>query len=645
MISDKLRNPAFWKVVFPLLLVIATLALGTAGFHQHHLPGEPVPWQEAFLMAAGLPVLETTSALIPGAPVPWTLNAARFLGLLIPPYAFVLAILFAFRDPVKQAVVASWALRPWTKHAVVCGLGWKGRELVGDLREHGFKVAAIDHDPEESLADSAGGPGIVVFTGDATAPQGLRHAGIARADKIYVVCGDDELNCRVVNQLVSVLPATDSPPRCYVHLEDGHLRHYLCNRTAGLGNIEVTCFNTWETTARRLLRDHPIDRFGGLTKERKGVADVTIVGSSEMARAILLQTLRLGHFGPNRNLVVRVMAENVAAYRDQLYRAMPCLAPDWVEPESQARRLRDEVFPTIEFEELPDSDSELLEDESPVFGGMSQCWARSIFVCVDDGYRSEALISRFLPKLQLLHERHGVDLQVGCYYNYLEDVQNELARLLDDETPPSLKIFDFGSYAQECSVEAVEGRTVDELARQISAFYEQKHGSGPPQDAPAEERATHFDRLWRESGEWARESNRQAADHIAVKLRSLGMEVRDSPEDAETGSVLATADHRPADEAFFERDEKEQLARMEHRRWCAERLLGGWRPLPRTEENLRAWERDKKAFQNQKMHIDLVPFDELPEEEKGKDYDHIEAIPALLRAVGKEIVRDQESRA
>jgi hypothetical protein len=45
------------------------------------------------------------------------------------------------------------------------------------------------------------------------------------------------------------------------------------------------------------------------------------------------------------------------------------------------------------------------------------------------------------------------------------------------------------------------------------------------------------------------------------------------------------------------------------------------------------------------MHIDLVPFDELPEEEKGKDYDHIEAIPALLRAVGKEVVRNQQSRA
>ena len=640
MIPERLRSPAFWKVVLPLLLVFATLALGTPGFRHHHLPGQTVPWPEAFLKAAGLPLVETTTELTPGAPVPWTLNVARFLGLMIPPYAFVLVILFAFKGPVKQAVVASWALRPWAKRAVVCGLGWKGKELVGDLEENGYKVGAIDHDPENSFADSLSGPGLIVFTDDAATPRALRHAGASRADKIYVVCGDDELNCRVVNQLVSILPSTDSPPWCYVHLKNRHLRCYLCDRTAGLENIEVTCFNTEETTARRLLRDHPINRFEKLGEDREGVADVTIVGSSEMARAILVQVLRLGHFGPDRSLVLRVIAENVDAYRESLYRAMPCLAPDWAEPDSQARRVRDEVIPPIEFSELPDADSELLEDGRAFFQGIGRDRAKSLFVCIDDGYESEALISRVLPRLQQLLAKHGGDLQVGCYYNYLEDSRNELARTLDVETPQSLEVFDFGSYAQECSVEAVEGRTVDALARQIAAFYQYKFGAGPPPaGAGPEEKSAYFNRLWREANEWARESNRQAADHLYVKLRCLGIEIRDSSETTEEGPAFAVADGLPEDDGFFEPEEKEQLARMEHRRWCAERLLAGWRPLPRTEENVRAWDEDNNAFKDQKLHIDLAHFDELPTDERDKDYDHIEAIPAFLRAVGKEPVR------
>lgn len=189
-------------------------------------------------------------------------------------------------------------------------------------------------------------------------------------------------------------------------------------------------------------------------------------------------------------------------------------------------------------------------------------------------------------------------------------------------------------------MEAVEGRTVDALARQIAAFYQYKFGAGPPPaGAGPEEKSAYFNRLWREANEWARESNRQAADHLYVKLRCLGIEIRDSSETTEEGPAFAVADGLPEDDGFFEPEEKEQLARMEHRRWCAERLLAGWRPLPRTEENVRAWDEDNNAFKDQKLHIDLAHFDELPTDERDKDYDHIEAIPAFLRAVGKEPVR------
>ncbi len=109
-----------------------------------------MPWSEAFLMAAGLPLMQTTRNLVPGAPIQWTLQAGRVVGPLVPPYAFLQSLLFAFRRPYLQLIVASWRWRPCLRHAVVCGLGWKGFELVRHLRKRRYKVAIL-RTPENPL--------------------------------------------------------------------------------------------------------------------------------------------------------------------------------------------------------------------------------------------------------------------------------------------------------------------------------------------------------------------------------------------------------------------------------------------------------------------------------------------------------------
>jgi hypothetical protein len=133
---------------------------------------------------------------------------------------------------------------------------------------------------------------------------------------------------------------------------------------------------------------------------------------------------------------------------------------------------------------------------------------------------------------------------------------------------------------------------------------------------PANQQAAYLEERWRMSDEWSKESNRQAADHVYVKLRSVGKR----PDE-----VIAQG---------FTEGQVAKLARMEHKRWCAERLLNGWRPLPPTDENLTLWDDDgrQKAFKAEKLHIDLVPFDDLIKGEPDKDYQQIEAIPHALHA-------------
>ena len=68
----------------------------------------------------------------------------------------------------------------------------------------------------------------------------------------------------------------------------------------------------------------------------------------------------------------------------------------------------------------------------------------------------------------------------------------------------------------------------------------------------------------------------------------------------------------------------EEVARAVHAAWMRERLAAGWTLGP--ERN------DAK-----KEHPCLVPYDELPEEEKGYDYATAEAVVETLAEMGYEI--------
>lgn len=89
-------------------------------------------------------------------------------------------------------------------------------------------------------------------------------------------------------------------------------------------------------------------------------------------------------------------------------------------------------------------------------------------------------------------------------------------------------------------------------------------------------------RAWHDLPEDLRESNRQQADHIAIKLRAIGCELADLADVREPVAQFTTI-------------EVELLAEMEHTRWNAERWLAGWRygtpsdKLRRINENLVFW--------------------------------------------------------
>lgn len=122
-------------------------------------------------------------------------------------------------------------------------------------------------------------------------------------------------------------------------------------------------------------------------------------------------------------------------------------------------------------------------------------------------------------------------------------------------------------------------------------------------------------RPWDELPETLKQSNRDQAAHMRIKLRGIGCDV----EPAE-GEGLGPG-------AFdFTSAELEALAQVEHDRWMEERIDGGWRYGPEKDVD-------------QKLSPSLVPWSELDEGVKELDRDVVRHLPEMVSLAGYRIVR------
>ena len=177
--------------------------------------------------------------------------------------------------------------------------------------------------------------------------------------------------------------------------------------------------------------------------------------------------------------------------------------------------------------------------------------------------------------------------------------RNAFVPALADGPDGRLRVF--GGVLPEGAVRRMLAEADDALPRQMHETY--------LEDLRRQGAVTGSTEDWDALTETLRDSNRAAAAHIPVKLAALGCTVAEG-----SGPPFAFTDA-----------ELDVLAPLEHRRWCADRVVHGWRHAPVTDRAAR-------------LHRDLVPFEELDDESRQKDHDALRAIPALLACAGLHVV-------
>jgi hypothetical protein len=518
-------------------------------------------------------------------PVPPLIQAARWLAAA----STLLAVLKA-GGLLFQEERTSLRLRRMSGHTILCGPGRTTMRLMEHLTATGENVVVIDKNPPAELVRDCARTHAHVLGGDATDPCILNLAGIGRAHRVFALCSEDSTNCEIATQVRRVKSESHGsvcthPLLCHVHLTDVDLRSSLQRVFAkDGGGVALRFFDLFDMEARRVLREYLHLDGRGLSKDDPRRAHLIILGFGRMGRTLAVRAAQVSHFANGKRLQISVIDRRAELQEQAL------------------------LFRYPRFREVCDLNLHSLEAETPHIRSLLEKWCSdkqtlpSVAVC----FENEPRAIEIALQLQTVLGIRGVPIAIrmAC--------QSGLARLLQEQCGADGQsrlpyVRPFGMY-EDCGLEALtEGE--DRLARLIHLNCVEERCR---QGAPVAGNPVLKD--WEDLDEDFRESSRQQAAHIPVKLRAIGCE------------AVEQSDPRPAVDTFAP-DHVELMTQMEHARWVAERVLAGWTFAPGTKDVQR------------RTSPDLVPWDELSPEIQQYDRDAVVLIPTLLAADGKKICR------
>lgn len=559
-----------WHGLLRVLIGAAALFLGFWGWQIAQPPAGAADWINNVFRTLQLLTFQFPRDINPAQT--WQLNIARFLLPAVALFETYRLVIGSIRSPARLAMLG---LR--RGHVVVVpGPGGTGQALLHQLRVRGRRAVAVvgGATPEEIAGLET--CDIAVLAAEPRLPETWERVRADRAAMVFIARESDVENLNIVVAVAAAL--RDEPPGARPALVAGIDNDALAAEvdvaldTAARGSgLRCRRLSVPDEAARALFLDPPLPF---RKPDRARESHIVLVGLGPGARAVLRHALTLGQdaaASPPRISVV-APAEALAAERllrggavpdfVAVLRGVPCAG---AATEVLAAALAGLAPPTLACVCLPD-------DAAVVLGlALARHAARQGWPAFQVAVH-QAQEDRFLCLLATEQAGEGHD-RLRPFGGVLPD--GTLDRLLDER--------------HDRLPRAVHEHYLATLRRQGEAA----GGTPIPWDALPEN---------------MRHANRAAADHIAVKLAAIGCRAV------------------PGAGAFaFTAAEIETLARIEHRRWCAERALRGWRHGPR----------DNAA----RLHPDLVPFDALDLIAQEKDRDAVRAIPEVLALVGMQVKR------
>ena len=497
-------------------------------------------------------------------PLPWMLHVARWALPLLTLWTTLALAWVQVRNPVRLRWHAGRG-----DHLVLAGTGRLAEAIADGEHEARRPVTLWADDPMTPwVARAADRAQPTVATGDAAA-TGSR-LGLDRARAVLVAGDDDTRNIALASAALATVEGRrdkGDPLPVVARIDDIDLRTATEARYSGLsarGGARLRAVSLPDIAARELFLDRPLDRSIRAGSERT----VFLLGFTPVIERYLLRMLAGAHFRDGRRPRFVVLAPD-ADRLEAVFRARrpgaDALAPvAFVAARSDEAALIPQVL-----------DAAIAAHGAPVAIVVGHAESARTLAA---GYAIEALFrQRDLPS---------------------PPVHLSLDALPDDQLGAML--FPFGGADSFADIERLLQERHDALAQAVHEFYFE--GRLTEGDVVGS-RASMYE--WDDLPESVRDDNRLVADCYQLKLRDIGARALTG-----SGAGLRLSD-----------DEVEELARAEHDRWMAAKLIDGW---------VHGATRDDAA----RRHPDIVPYDDLSERIRELDREQIRLITRLLPASG-----------
>jgi len=420
----------------------------------------------------------------------WALDVARFLAPAAAVYTAITALAVVFRDELKILRV-----KFLSNHVVICGLGRRGLRLARGFLATGRRVVVIERDIGNELVARCREMGAAVIIGDASDDDVLLTAGVARADVVVSVCGDDGINAEVaVDARDLVKKRRRAPLNCVVQIDDLDLCRLLKGHELAMGTADafrLEFFNSYLLGAKAILEDHPPFEVDSDESPHLLVVGVGMLGESLIVSAARAWRSKVSAGG--ERLRVTLIDRKAEEKKRLLLLRNPFL-----------RRVCDLACLSLDVES-----SEFLAGDF-LFNSEGRPVITSVYVCLDSDSRGLA------AALILRKHLHGIDVPIVVRMSH-EGGVGTLLHGVDEAREGFGSLFAFGLLERICTPELVLGGTHEIVAQAIfrrsldrSKFCVAPAGVGA---APA---------VWKDLPEELKDSFRRHADQIGVMIKMGG---------------------------------------------------------------------------------------------------------------------------
>ena len=291
------------QLIVLIFLGIVTLILGLIGFWRQFPDND---FSENLYLTLQLFVLQSGAGI---SQINWQLDIARYIGAFFSAWAAIQLLVSIFSNQYQLLKIYLF----FRDHVIICGLGGIGPILTERYLSEGRKVVIIEIKQDNKYIQHLKELGAIVLIGDGADPELLRKAGIAYAEFVVAVCGNDGKNSEIVSQVAKLAREGVLNTRlerflqkiawnksrfqqrldicCYAHILDLHLCHYLAGQAITSytdTHLQVEFFNIFDSGARMMLQEEAMK----LSFTDGHYPHIAVLGLNEVGQSLIMRLER-----------------------------------------------------------------------------------------------------------------------------------------------------------------------------------------------------------------------------------------------------------------------------------------------------------------------------------------------------------------